>query len=73
MKACRNPKCFYHVDIVVVTERIKDRDVAVARCTEGFQNRLKFLPNVVGFCPVCSEAIAIAVKEDFFPKQLPPN
>ncbi len=65
MKACRNPKCFYHIDVVVVPEKRDERTVMVARCTEGFKNRLKFLPNLVGFCPVCCEAIAIAVKEDF--------
>lgn len=65
MKACRNPKCFYHVEIVVVPEEKNNRTVMVARCVEGFKNRINFLPSLAGFCPTCSEAIAIAVKEDF--------
>ena len=69
MKACRNPKCFYHVESEVVIERENGKNVTVHRCTEGFKNRIKFMPSQVGFCWVCASAIALAIEEDIQPIQ----
>ncbi len=73
MKACINPKCFYHVESVVVVERENNKDVPVHRCAEGFKNRIKFLPSLAGFCPVCANAVALAIKECIQPNQPPSN
>ena len=54
MKACKNPKCFWHVEVVVrEEENDRKQKVRVAYCKDGFQNRLKFLPTEENWCPVC--------------------
>lgn len=65
MKACINHKCFYHVDVVIVDElNERKQPIKAAYCTEGFKNRLKFVPVEseilhATFCPTCAQAAMI--------------
>lgn len=60
MKACKNPKCFYHVEVVVrEEENDRKQKVRVAYCKEGLQNRLKFLPTEANWCPTCQSVADI--------------